>query len=105
LRVKERRSDNTVSDLIDSRFEKIDIRVYGRVLNGWLRTGSCSIMSLRHNLFYVDNTSQVPRGSRGTLSEKVKTGLVEFQFLILLSQVGGTTLVMERCMSICTREI
>ena len=31
---------------------------------------------MRHNLFYVDNTSQVRGGLRGTLSEGVKKGLV-----------------------------
>jgi len=31
---------------------------------------------MRRNLFYVDNTSQVRGGLRGTLSEEVKKGLV-----------------------------
>jgi len=33
-------------------------------------------MGMRHNLFYVDNTSQVRGGLRGTLSEEVKKGVV-----------------------------
>ena len=33
-------------------------------------------MWMRHNLFYVDNTSQVREGLRGTLSEELKKGLV-----------------------------
>jgi len=31
---------------------------------------------MRHNRFYVDNTSQVLGGLRGTLSEEAKKGLV-----------------------------
>jgi len=31
---------------------------------------------MRHNLFYVDNASQVRVGLRGMLSEEVKKGLV-----------------------------
>jgi len=31
---------------------------------------------MRHNLFYVDNTSQVRGGLQGMLSEEVKKGLV-----------------------------
>jgi len=31
---------------------------------------------MRHNLFYVDNTSQVGGGLRGTLSVELKKGLV-----------------------------
>ena len=36
---------------------------------------------MRHNLFYVDNTSEVRGRLRGTLSEEVKKGLVRVPVL------------------------
>jgi len=43
---------------------------------------------MQHNVFYVDNTSQVRGGLRGTLSEEVKKGLVGVTVLNS-SKLGG----------------
>ena len=60
---------------------------------------------MQHNLFYVDNTSQVRGGLQGTLSKEVKKGLVGVPVLNFLSEVGGSTLFIEQSASICAREI
>jgi len=44
---------------------------------------------MRHNLFYLDNTSQVQGGLRGMLSEEVKKGLVGVSVLNSSKPLAG----------------
>jgi len=53
----------------------------------------------------VDNASQVRGGLRGTLSKEAKKGLVGVPVLNSSKPGGGSTLFIEKCESICTREI
>jgi len=53
---------------------------------------------MRHNLFYVDNTSQVRGGLRGTLSEEAKKGSVGVPALNSSKPGGGLHLIYRKAL-------